>query len=164
MKSWWRLETDCWFLAEDQKSCLKENIFSLKLSSFYLLVFLINTLKIFKVINGQSILLVTINYYVWCFGQLCNRGSLRDLIIGIDAHPTKHYHLGFGRGVSRSNLANANEKRDYQIFEQFAYDLITQARASCITDSNFILPIKGYVYAFNTSVIDLCLFKCILVA
>ena len=91
------------------------------------------------------------------FGQLCNRDSLRDLIIGIDAHPTKHYHLGFGRGVSRSNLANANEKRDYQIFEQFAYDLIAQARTSCITDSDFDLPIKGNVYAFDASVIDLCL-------
>jgi Domain of unknown function (DUF4372)/Transposase DDE domain len=91
------------------------------------------------------------------FGQLCNRDSLRDLIIGIDAHPNKHYHLGFGRGVSRSNLANANEKRGYQIFEQFAHDLIAQARASCITDSDFNLPIKGNVYAFDASVIDLCL-------
>ena len=91
------------------------------------------------------------------FGQLCNRDSLRDLITGIDAHPTKHYHLGFGRGVSRSNLANANEKRDYQIFEQFAYDLIAQARACCLTDSDFDLPIKGNVYAFDASVIDLCL-------
>ena len=91
------------------------------------------------------------------FGQLSNRDSLRDLMIGIEAHPYKHYHLGFGPGVSRSNLANANEKRDYQIFEQFAYDLIAQARACCLTDSDFNLPIKGNVYAFDASVIDLCL-------
>lgn len=91
------------------------------------------------------------------FGQLSNRDSLRDLMIGIEAHQYKHYHLGFGPGVSRSNLANANEKRDYQIFEQFAYDLIAQARACCLTDSDFNLPIKGNVYAFDASVIDLCL-------
>lgn len=91
------------------------------------------------------------------FGQLCNRDSLRDLIIGIEAHPSKHYHLGFGPGVSRSNLANANEKRDYRIFEQFAYDLIAQARKCCIVDSDFNLSITGNVYAFDASVIDLCL-------
>lgn len=91
------------------------------------------------------------------FGQLSNRESLRDLMVGIQAHPSKHYHLGFGRGVSRSNLANANEKRDYQIFEQFAYDLISKAREYCITDSDFNLSITGNVYAFDASVIDLCL-------
>jgi len=91
------------------------------------------------------------------FGQLSNRDSLRDLLTCIDAHPTKHYHLGFGRGVSRSNLANANEKRDYQIFEHFAYDLIAQARLCCHTDSDFSIPVQGNVYAFDASVIDLCL-------
>lgn len=91
------------------------------------------------------------------FGQLSNRESLRDLMVGIEAHPSKHYHLGLGRGVSRSNLANANEKRDYRIFEQFAYDLISQARECCITDSDFNLSITGNVYAFDASVIDLCL-------
>ncbi len=91
------------------------------------------------------------------FGQLSNRESLRDLMVGIEAHPSKHYHLGFGAGVSRSNLANANEKRDYQIFEQFAYDLIAQARECCIADSDFNLSITGNVYAFDASVIDLCL-------
>jgi len=91
------------------------------------------------------------------FGQLSNRDSLRDLLIGIEAHQSKHYHLGFGIGVSRSNLANANEKRDYRIFEQFAYDLISQARECCIADSDFNLSISGNVYAFDASVIDLCL-------
>ena len=77
--------------------------------------------------------------------------------IKAQAHPSKHYHLGFGAGVSRSNLANANEKRDYQIFEQFAYDLIAQACECCIADSDFNLSITGNAYAFDASVIDLCL-------
>lgn len=36
---------------------------------------------------------------VMMFGQLSNRESLRDLIISIDAHNTKSYHLGFGKNV-----------------------------------------------------------------
>jgi hypothetical protein len=39
------------------------------------------------------------------FGQLTGRESLRDLMIGIDAHKSKYYHLGFGKNVTRSNLA-----------------------------------------------------------
>jgi len=91
------------------------------------------------------------------FGQLSNRDSLRDLMICINAHKPKHYHLGFGRNVSRSNLANANEKRDYQMYEQFAYELIAEARKCCMADSDFNLSVEGNVYAFDSSVIDLCL-------
>ena len=91
------------------------------------------------------------------FGQLSNRGSLRDLMVCINAHLPKHYHLGFGRGVSRSNLANANEKRDYRIYEDFAYELIAEARKICQTDPDFKLSVEGNVYAFDSSVVDLCL-------
>lgn len=41
------------------------------------------------------------------FGQLSNRESLRDLIVALDAHHSKCYHLGMGRNVSRSSLARA---------------------------------------------------------
>lgn len=91
------------------------------------------------------------------FGQLSNRDSLRDLMVCITAHQPKHFHLGFGKNVSRSNLANANEKRDYRIYEQFAYELIAEARKCCLTDSDFKLSVQGNVYAFDASVIDLCL-------
>ena len=42
------------------------------------------------------------------FGQLSNRESLRDLIIAIEAHYQKCYHLGLGKHVIRSNQAKAN--------------------------------------------------------
>ena len=32
------------------------------------------------------------------FGQLSNRESLRDLIVPLEAHQSKRYHLGLGRG------------------------------------------------------------------
>jgi hypothetical protein len=54
------------------------------------------------------------------FGQLSNRESLRDLVVAMEAHNRKLYHLGMGRSVTRSNLAKANESRDYRIFEELA--------------------------------------------
>lgn len=55
------------------------------------------------------------------FGQLSNRESLRDLIVVLEAHQSKCYHLGFGReAVRKTTLATANQNRDYRIFEKFA--------------------------------------------
>jgi Transposase DDE domain/Domain of unknown function (DUF4372) len=88
------------------------------------------------------------------FGQLTNRDSLRDLIVAIEAHNKKAYHLGFGKNVTRSNFAKANENRNSKIFEDFAYHLIDLARKKRVND-NF--DIKGKVYAFDSSTIDLCL-------
>lgn len=62
------------------------------------------------------------------FGQLSNRESLRDLVVALDAHRSKCYHLGTGKNVSKSSLARANQDRDYRIFEQYAYQLVKEAR------------------------------------
>lgn len=91
------------------------------------------------------------------FGQLSNRDSLRDLLVCINAHQPKHYHLGLGKSISRSNLAEANEKRDYRIFELFAYEMIAEAQKCCLPDKDFNLSVEANVYALDTTVIDLCL-------
>src|SRR6056297_219488 len=91
------------------------------------------------------------------FGQLTGRDSLRDLLVSIEPHKPKYYHLGFGKGTSRSNFANANEKRDCRIFEEYAFYLIDQARKSSIIDQDFQLNIDGNIYAFDSTTIDLCL-------
>ncbi len=88
------------------------------------------------------------------FGQLTNRDSLRDLVVAINAHSSKTYHLGFGKSVTRSNLAKANEKRDSKIFEAFAYHLVALAREKRHSTD---FAIKGQVYAFDSTTIDLCL-------
>ena len=88
------------------------------------------------------------------FGQLSNRESLRDLIVALDAHHSKCYHLGMGRNVSRSSLARANQGRDYHIFEEYAYYLVNEARQKRVTD---IFKLGGNVYAFDSTTIDLCL-------
>ena len=91
------------------------------------------------------------------FGQLTGRDSLRDLMVSIEPHKPKYYHLGFGKGTSRSNFANANEKRDCRIFEEYAFYLIDLARKSSIVDQDFLLNIDGSIYAFDSTTIDLCL-------
>jgi hypothetical protein len=63
-------------------------------------------------------------------------------------------YLGFGKNVSRSNLSKANENRSYKIFEEFAYHLIGIARVKNMSE-NF--EIKGKIYAFDATTIDLCL-------
>jgi transposase len=88
------------------------------------------------------------------FGQLTNRDSLRDLIVAINAHSGKSYHLGFGKNITLSNLAKANLNRNSKIFEEFAYHLISIARKD---RSNDDFQVKGQVYAFDSSTIDLCL-------
>lgn len=88
------------------------------------------------------------------FGQLCNRESLRDLIVALDAHREKCYHLGVGKNVTRSNLSKANENRDYRIFEEFAMFLIDEARSKRACN---IFNLDGHVYAFDSTTIDLCL-------
>jgi hypothetical protein len=90
------------------------------------------------------------------FGQLGNRESLSDLVICIDAHKAKSYHLGLGINISKNNLAKANEHRDWRIYAEYAYLLISQARRECLSD-DFKLVLQGNVYAFDATVIDLCL-------
>ena len=88
------------------------------------------------------------------FGQLANRESLRDLIVALDAHRSKCYHLGMGKNISKSSLARANQDRDYRIFEEFAFYLVGEARKRCYND---IFELGGNVYAFDSTTIDLCL-------
>jgi hypothetical protein len=90
------------------------------------------------------------------FGQLTARDSMRDLMLSLEAHQSKYYHLGFGSTVSRRNLGTANERRNYKIFEEFAYVLIEEARRSCYRD-DFEIEIDGNVYALDSTTIDLCL-------
>ena len=89
------------------------------------------------------------------FGQLCNRESLRDVIVAIGAHRTKCFHLGLGRKpIAKTTLATANQNRDYRIFEEFAFYMMAQAREKRAED---IFKLGGKVYAFDSTTIPLCL-------
>jgi hypothetical protein len=90
------------------------------------------------------------------FGQLTSRDSMRDLMLSLEAHQSKYYHLGLGSTITRRNLGKANEKRSYKIFEDFAYVLIEEARKSCYKDE-FEIDVDGNIYALDSTTIDLCL-------
>jgi hypothetical protein len=91
------------------------------------------------------------------FGQLSHRESLSDLITCLSTQRNQWYHLGLGTGLSKNNLAHANEHRDWRIFADYAYVLIEEARRVCTDTSDFEIKVDGNVYAIDSTTIDLCL-------
>jgi len=90
------------------------------------------------------------------FAQLTYRESLRDIEACLRAIPTRRYHMGIRGSVARSTLAEANEKRDWRIYADFAQVLISQARRLYAKD-DFGLELEQTVYALDSTTIDLCL-------
>ena len=90
------------------------------------------------------------------FAQLTYRESLRDIETCLRAHQAKLYHLGIRGNIAKSTLADANEQRDWRIYEDFALSLIQIARKLYAGDS-FAVDLEQTAYALDTTTIDLCL-------
>ncbi|MGH6793742.1 MAG: IS4 family transposase [Methylocella sp.] len=95
-------------------------------------------------------------YLCMAFAQLTFRESLRDIEVCLRAQGSKLYHLGIRGHVARSTLADANEKRDWRIYRDFANALIAQARQLYAGDA-FAVDLDNTVYALDTTTIDLSL-------
>jgi len=95
-------------------------------------------------------------YLCMAFAQLTFRESLRDIEVCLRAHESRIYHLGIRGHVARSNLADANEKRDWRIYRDFANVLIVEARRLYAGDA-FGVDLENTVYALDTTTIDLSL-------
>ena len=95
-------------------------------------------------------------YLCMAFAQLTYRESLRDIEACLRAQRAKLYHMGLRGTVSRNTLANANEKRDWRIYADFAQALISTARRLYI-DEDFGVELDTTVYALDATTIDLCL-------
>jgi transposase len=91
------------------------------------------------------------------FGQLAYRESLRDVTICLKAQQSKLYHLGFHSVVMLPTLAQANKKRDWRIYRDFAYILIDEARKLYVHDKIFNVDLDGTYYALDSTSIDMCL-------
>lgn len=89
------------------------------------------------------------------FAQLTYRESLRDTVLCLRAMHNKLHNVGIQCKVARSTLADANEKRDWRIYCDFAQVLIRQAR-KLYADEDFGLELEETVYALDASTIDLC--------
>jgi hypothetical protein len=89
------------------------------------------------------------------FAQITFRESLRDIEACLRG--CSHlYLMGIKGNVTRTNLAYANEHRDWRIYEALAQVLIRKARRLYVGDSTG-LDLDEMVYAVDSSTIDLCL-------
>lgn len=91
------------------------------------------------------------------FGQLTHRESLRDVVVCLQAHQSKLYHLGLSKGVSRTTLADANEQRDWRIYSDLAQILIQRARFLFAGATLEDVDLDNRIYALDSTTIDLCL-------
>ena len=90
------------------------------------------------------------------FAQLTFRESLRDIVACLRSQDRRLYHLGIRGTVSRSTLADANERRDWRIYADFAAVLIEEARR-LYHHEDLGLDLANTVYALDSTVIDLCM-------
>lgn len=90
------------------------------------------------------------------FAQLTFRESLRDIETCLRAQANKLYHLGIRGTVARSTLADANERRDFRIYRDFAGALIQSAR-QLYAGERFGLDLEHSAYALDSSTIELSL-------
>ena len=90
------------------------------------------------------------------FAQLTYREGLRDIEACLRSSPDRLYHLGIGGRVSRSTLADANERHDWRIYADFAQILIRRAR-SLYADDPFGADLDQAAYALDSTTVDLCL-------
>ncbi len=103
-----------------------------------------------------KLLACTEQFRVMAFAQLTYRESLRDIEVCLSAQASKLYHMGFRHEIKRTTLADANESRDWRIYEEFAQQLIIQARKLYIGDS-FDIDLDNTIYALDSTTIDLCM-------
>jgi hypothetical protein len=96
------------------------------------------------------------HFLVLAFAQLTYRESLRDIETCLQALGAKLYHSGIGQPTARSTLADANEKRNWRIFSDFAHVLIEQA-TELYADEPFGAELQQAAYALDSTTIDLCL-------
>jgi hypothetical protein len=106
--------------------------------------------------RGIRTLSCTEHFRVMAFAQLTYRESLRDIETCLAAQAVKLYHMGISQPVARSALADANERRDWRIYAEFAQRLISRARALYASES-FGIELDHTVYALDATTIDLCL-------
>ena len=91
-----------------------------------------------------------------CFGQLTYRESLRDIVTCLSARKSLLYHLGFRGNISRTNLAYANQHRDWRLFQAIAEILMRRAARLYQGDtSDPDLP--KVTFALDSSIISLSL-------
>ena len=89
------------------------------------------------------------------YGQLSGSTSLRSLLSRFNCHERQHYHLGT-RVIKRSTLADANAKRDPEVFKALCEALLQQTHRRLRREGRELLylldstpiPLRGPAYAW----------------
>ena len=95
-------------------------------------------------------------FRVMAFAQLTYRESLRDIESCLRAMQSRLYHMGIRSAVSRNNLSNAGEQRNWKMFADFGQFLIHKAQR-LYAEEDFGVELDASVYALDSTSIDLCL-------
>src|SRR5580704_1991546 len=96
------------------------------------------------------------HFLALCFGQLTYRESLRDIVACLNSKTPLLYHLGFRGRITRTNLAYANQHRDWRLFQSLAEILMRRAAALYHAASVDLEP-PGLVFALDSSMVSLAL-------
>jgi hypothetical protein len=92
-------------------------------------------------------------YITILFSQIKQKDSIRDIVTGWDAFETRWYHLGM-KDIRRSTFSDANNKRDYHIFESLFYHLLSRCKDYT---PKHRFKFNNPLFSLDASVIDLCL-------
>ena len=95
-------------------------------------------------------------FIAMAFAQLSGRESLRDIEACLSSHREKLYHVGMRGKISRSTLADTNERRDFRIYEEVGYSLIRIAQ-KLYQSEELAVELDRSLYALDSTTIDLCL-------
>jgi hypothetical protein len=95
-------------------------------------------------------------FIAMAFAQLTWREGLRDIVDCLNANPEALHHLGFTGPLAKSTLADANESRDWRIWEGVAKSLMKKAR-KLYADEELDVDLAQSIYALDSSTVDLSL-------
>ncbi|HEX8334129.1 MAG TPA: IS4 family transposase [Segetibacter sp.] len=96
-------------------------------------------------------------FLVMSFAQFSFRESLRDIEFCLASVQPKLYHCGIRSVVPKSTIADANERRDYRIYADFAKTLMQAAIPLYKGENALSKELGSLIYAFDSTTIDLCL-------
>ena len=91
------------------------------------------------------------------FAQFTDRSGLRDIETTLNLCGDL-YRSGI-KVMPKSTLAEANEKKDWRIYQDFAMTLVKEATA-LYKDEKLRIGLEEMIYAFDSSTIELCLKLC----
>jgi hypothetical protein len=93
------------------------------------------------------------------FAQLTYRESLRGIEACLGSRSARAFHMGIRGRVTRTNLAYANERRDWRVFSEIAAVLMRRARR-LYAESPFELGLEADLFALDATVIELSVALC----